>query len=69
LNNSFLAERTVRDINKRVAKILKALDDPEPPMRLEVVREQLRLDLAYYSSFDQGVLSPGSDPVTGSKLR
>jgi IrrE N-terminal-like domain len=56
LNNSFLAERAVRDINKRVAKILKDLDDPEPPIRLEVVREQLRLDLGYYSSSDQGVL-------------
>ena len=57
MNNSFLAERTVRDIDKRVAKILKDLDDPEPPIRLEVVREQLRLDLAYYSSSDQGVLA------------
>lgn len=57
MNNSFLAERTVRDIDRRVAKILKDLDDPEPPIRLEVVREQLRLDLAYYSSSDQGVLA------------
>lgn len=55
--NRFLADRTVHDIDKRIAKILKDLDDPEPPIRLEVVREQLRLDLAYYSASDGGVLA------------
>ena len=54
---SFLTERTERDIDRRVSKILKDLGDPDPPLRLEVVRELLRLDLAYYSSSDQGVLS------------
>ena len=57
LQNCFLAERTVRDIDKRVTKILKDLGHPEPPLRLEVVRELLRLDLAYYSSSDQRVLT------------
>lgn len=55
--NRFLADRTIHDIDKRVAKVLRDLDDPEPPIRLEVVREQLRLDLAYYSSSDGGVLA------------
>ena len=44
--NRFLDERTALDIDGRVAKILKDLDDPEPPLRLEQVRELLRLDLA-----------------------
>lgn len=57
MQNCFLAERTVRDIDKRVTKILKDLGHPEPPLRLEVVRELLRLDLAYYSSSDQRVLT------------
>lgn len=57
MQNSFLAERTVRDIDKRVSKILKDLGYPEPPLRLEIVRELLRLDLAYYSTSDQGVLA------------
>ena len=57
MQNSFLAERTARDIDERIAKILKDLGDPEPPLRLEVVREQLRLNLAYYSSSDHGVLA------------
>lgn len=47
----------MRDIDKRVTKILKDLGHPEPPLRLEVVRELLRLDLAFYSSSDQGILS------------
>ena len=57
MQNHFLAQRTERDIDKRVSKLFKDLDDPEPPLRLELVREQLRLDLTYYSSSDQGVLA------------
>ncbi len=57
MQNCFLAERTVRDIDRRVLKILKDLGDPVPPLRLEVVRELLRLDLAYYSSSNQGILA------------
>ena len=57
MQNTFLAERTARDIDKRVSKILKELDYPEPPLRLDVVRELLRLDLAYYSSSDQRILA------------
>ncbi len=57
MHNSFLKERTAQDIDKRVAKILRDLGDPEPPLRLEIVREQLRLDLAYYSASDTGILA------------
>lgn len=47
----------MRDINKRVSKILNDLGHPEPPLRLEVIRELLKLDLAYYSSSDQRFLT------------
>ena len=35
-----------------IAKILRDLDNPEPPLRLELVRQLLTLDLKYYSSTD-----------------
>lgn len=57
MQNTYLNERTARDIDKQVSKILKDLDNPEPPLRLEVVRELLRLDLSFYSSNDSGALA------------
>lgn len=44
--------REQRDIDQLVAKILRDLGDPEPPLRLELVRDLLSLDLKYYSSTD-----------------
>lgn len=55
--NIFLRERTSADIDTFVAKVLRDLDNPEPPLRLEVVREILELDRRYYSSADTGVLN------------
>jgi hypothetical protein len=49
-------ERSARDIDAAVSKILRDLDDPEPPLRLELVREALSLDRQYYSASDTGVL-------------
>ena len=40
-----------RDINAQVDRLLRDLGNPEPPLRLELVRELLRLDLKYYSSY------------------
>jgi hypothetical protein len=57
LHNTFLKERTAQDIDTRVATILKDLGDPEPPLRLEIVRELLRLDITYYSGSDTGILA------------
>ena len=56
LHNHFLEWRTVRDIDRQVSKVLDDLGDPEPPLRLEVVRELLCLDLDYYSASDSGIL-------------
>ena len=44
------------DIRQQVRKILRGLGNPEPPLRLEEVRELLKLDLQYYSSQNTGVL-------------
>src|SRR5437870_693934 len=44
------------EINAQVEKVLRGLGDPEPPLRLDDVRELLRLDRQYYSSTDDSVL-------------
>ena len=54
--NLILRERTAQDIDGRIAKILRDLDNPEPPLRLEEVTELLELDKGYYSSSDEGLL-------------
>jgi Zn-dependent peptidase ImmA (M78 family) len=56
LKNVFLREQTARDINELVAKVLRDLGSPEPPLNLDLVRELLRLDRQYYSSTDDGAL-------------
>ena len=44
LENIFLDEKTAHDIDTRVAKTLRDIGDPEPPLCLELVRELLELD-------------------------
>lgn len=56
MQNIFLRERTAQDINDQVAKVLRDLGNPEPPLNLADVRELLRLDRHYYSSTEDGVL-------------
>ncbi len=57
MQNRYLDERTAQDIDKRITKILNDLDNPEPPLRLEHVRELLKLDFGYYSSSDTGAIA------------
>ncbi|MBL9080882.1 MAG: ImmA/IrrE family metallo-endopeptidase [Planctomycetales bacterium] len=57
MHNRFLDDRTSRDIDLRIAKVLKDLGNPQPPLRLELVRELLTLDRAYYSASDSGALA------------
>lgn len=45
------------DIDLLIAKVLRDLGNPEPPLRLELVRELLALDLKYYSSTDVSPLA------------
>lgn len=44
------------DIDTAVRRVLKDLGKPEPPLRLEDVRELLRLDKGYYSATDDGAV-------------
>ncbi|MET1416829.1 ImmA/IrrE family metallo-endopeptidase [Roseibium sp. HPY-6] len=45
-----------RDIHDHVARLLRDLGNPEPPLRLEQVRELQKLDLTYYSKADLNLL-------------
>ncbi len=56
MENQFLDQANAQEIDEYVAKILADLGSPEPPLNLNMVRELLRLDKAYYSSVDQGIL-------------
>lgn len=52
MRNILLGPRTTADIDHQVGRILKGLADPEPPLKLELVRELLKLDRQYYSGTD-----------------
>lgn len=54
--NTHLSDQQVAAIDKQVEKVLRGLDYPEPPLRLEDVRELLELDRKFYSSDDTGYL-------------
>ena len=45
-----------QDIQSQVDKILRGLDNPEPPLDLREVRELLNLDRQFYSTTDAGWL-------------
>lgn len=51
-----LSRATAADIDRQVQKVLRGLGNPEPPLRLEDVRELQRLDRGYYSSREDSVL-------------
>lgn len=56
MKNVSLGHRTVADINGQVAKVLRGLGNPEPPIDLRVVRDLLKLDRGYYSTTDDSLL-------------
>jgi hypothetical protein len=51
-----VGERERADINAQVEKVLRGLGNPEPPLRLDEVRELLRLDRQYYNTSNDDVL-------------
>lgn len=53
--NLILSTRTSNDIDSRVERVLRGLGHPQPPLRLDDVRELLKLDLAFYTSNDPGL--------------
>ena len=53
---SFLLTPAVQKrIDERVTRLLRELGNPEPPLRLEDVRELLKLNLGYFSGDDDGL--------------
>lgn len=50
MKNTFLDQRTAKAIDTQVAKVLRGLGNPQPPLDLNSVRSLLKLDLQYYSS-------------------
>lgn len=46
-----------RDIRSQVDRILRDLEYPDPPLKLDEVRKLLSLDLKYYSSSDPGLIA------------
>jgi hypothetical protein len=56
MKNILLQPHVRQKIDKRVDRLLRDLENPEPPLRLEDVRELLKLDLAYYKGDDEGFL-------------
>ena len=56
MKNIQLRTPTRADIDERIARILRGLGNPEPPLDLRFVRDLLRLDRNYYSTNDDGVL-------------
>ncbi|AYF88163.1 ImmA/IrrE family metallo-endopeptidase [Pseudomonas sp. DY-1] len=51
-----VSPKTAKDIDSRIDRVLKGLGYPEPPLRLEDVRELLRLDLRFYTADNPGYL-------------
>ena len=56
MKNVSLGHRTIADIDGQVAKVLRGLGNPEPPVDLRLVRELLKLDRGYYSTTDDSLL-------------
>jgi hypothetical protein len=56
VKNLSLDSRTIRDIEGQIAKVLRGLGDPEPPVDLRLVRELLKLDLGYYSTTNDSLI-------------
>jgi hypothetical protein len=54
--NYLVKSRTAQDIDERVERVLRGLGNPEPPLRLEDVRELLKLDRVFYTADDPGLI-------------
>ena len=56
MQNLILQPGIRQKIDKRVDKILRDLGNPEPPLRLEDVRELLRLHVGFFQTDDDGLM-------------
>ena len=55
--NRIVSAKTARDIDGRVDRVLRGLGHPDPPLRLEDVRDLLQLELTFYTADDPGVIN------------
>ena len=56
MRNLYLRKKTAAEIDEQVHKVLRGLGNPKPPLRLDDVRELLKLDRHYYSKDSDGLL-------------
>ena len=56
MKNPVVGRLEQEDLKKQVAKVLRGLGNPEPPLNLLHVRELLKLDVRYYSSTNDSFL-------------
>lgn len=56
MKNILIGGHEAQDIQQQIDKVLRGLGRPEPPLRLEDVRELLRLDRRFYSSQNQSAV-------------
>ncbi|WP_290920265.1 ImmA/IrrE family metallo-endopeptidase [Halodesulfovibrio sp.] len=56
MKSKHISDRSARDINQQVEKILRGLGNPEPPLDVATVLELLQLDKSYYTTDDDSVL-------------
>ena len=56
MRNRYLRKTTASEIDGQVRKVLRGLGNPTPPLRLDDVRELLKLDRQYYSKTSDGIL-------------
>jgi hypothetical protein len=54
--NYLVKEKTAHDIDGRIERVLRGLGNPEPPLRLEEVRELLKLDRVFYTADDPSLI-------------
>ncbi len=57
MDELIVGENEQRQINEQVRRILRDLGNPEPPLKLEDVRQLLSLNLQYYRSTDPGLIA------------
>jgi Zn-dependent peptidase ImmA (M78 family) len=55
MSQHLISLKSKKDIDILANKVLRGLGNPEPPLRLEHVRELLRLDIQHYSSSDPSI--------------
>jgi Zn-dependent peptidase ImmA (M78 family) len=53
---SKVSKRSAEDIEEHIDRVLKDMGHPEPPLKLEDVRDLLRLNLTYYTKEDLNLL-------------